>query len=140
MKITKPLLLVIPAVIIAACSPLKKSAASTASAAPVSTPTPASDDYLFTKHADGIYAPGDAELIALQAQYKDLTLEKLKDGHFIYTQGACVNCHNAKNIYELEEANWKNILEDMAQKANISDAQKDAVYKYVLSIKATQPK
>lgn len=140
MKITKQLFLVVSALVIAACSPVKKSAASSASAARVSTPTPASDDYLFTKHADGISAPGDAELIAIQALYKDVTLEKLKDGHFIYTQGACVNCHNAKNIYQLEEANWKNILEDMAQKAAISDVQKDAVYKYVLSIKATQPK
>ncbi|MCW3085841.1 MAG: hypothetical protein JWP12_3207 [Bacteroidetes bacterium] len=141
MKNTKITFIVIPAVVMAACSPVKKSATSTASAAPVSTPTPASDDYLFTaKRADGIYTPGDAELTAIQTKYKDATLDKLKEGHAIYTQGACTNCHNAKNIYELDEANWKNILDDMAQRTSISDTQKDAVYKYVLAIKATQPK
>jgi hypothetical protein len=44
------------------------------------------------------------------------------------------------NIYIHNETDWKTIIEDMAQKANISESQKDAVYKYVLSIKSTQSK
>jgi mono/diheme cytochrome c family protein len=67
-------------------------------------------------------------------------LEKLKEGHAIYTAGACINCHGAKNIYEFPEAQWKDILDDMAQRANISVDQKDAVYKYVLAIKAAVTK
>jgi len=85
-------------------------------------------------------APGNEELTAIQVQYKDVTLEKLNEGHAIYTQGACINCHGAKNIYWFGEAQWKEIIEDMAQRSNISDVQKDAVCKYVLAIKATQPK
>lgn len=136
MKKTKITLIAFTALIIAACSSTKKSSKSTASSAPASTTTTASKSlFLFANPA-----PGNEELIAIQTQYKDVTLDKLKEGHAIYTQGACTNCHDAKNIYILEEAEWKNILDDMAQKAEISDIQQDAVYKYVLSIKAMQPK
>ncbi len=66
--------------------------------------------------------------------------EKLKQGHAIYTAGACIKCHEAMSIYHFGETRWKDIIDDMAQKALIGDEQKDAVYKYVLAIKATQPK
>ncbi len=139
MKTTKIILIVIPAILIAACSSSKKSSRSTSSSTPASTTT-TKNNFLVVKPAEGIPAPGNEELIALQAQYKDLTLEKLKEGHAIYTEGACIGCHAAVNIYQLEEAQWKGVVEDMAQKAYLSDVQKDAVYKYVLAIKATQPK
>ncbi|MDO9186382.1 MAG: hypothetical protein Q7W13_10260 [Bacteroidia bacterium] len=140
MKTTKIILIVISTILIAACSSSKRSSTSTAPSTPASTTTTAKNNFLFVKPAEGIPAPGNEELIALQAQYKDLTLEKLKEGHAIYTEGACIGCHAAVNIYQLEEAQWKGVVEDMAQKAYLSDVQKDAVYKYVLAIKATQPK
>lgn len=87
-----------------------------------------------------IYIPGVAELRAVQVLDSAITLEKLKDGYFIYSEGACTNCHGVFNIYQYSEPVWKSIIDDMAQRASISDSQKDAVYKYVLSIKATQPK
>lgn len=121
MKATKITLIAIAILIIGACGSSKKIATTTT-----------------TKPADGIYAPGSEELTAIQAQYKDVTLEQLQEGHTIYTTGACIKCHGAKNIYKREEAKWKDIIEDMAKKAKISDVQKDAVYKYVLAIKATQ--
>ena len=67
-------------------------------------------------------------------------MDKLKEGHTLYTAGACINCHNAKNIYRYNEEQWKGIIDNMAIKAHINDTQKDAVYKYVLAIKATQNK
>lgn len=91
------------------------------------------------KSTTGIYPPGNEELTALQAKYKDVTLQTLTQGHKLYT-GVCTNCHEAISIYTLREEKWKGIIDDMAFKANITDADKDAVYKYVLSIKATQPK
>jgi hypothetical protein len=124
---------------ITACSSSKKGLSSTAASASIANPTVPPSKYLFIK-TDGIRVPGNEELIALQVQYKDITLDQLKEGHAIYTAFACTRCHDAKSIYALETAKWKGILEDMAQKANISDAEKDAIYKYVLSIKATQPK
>ncbi len=84
--------------------------------------------------------PGDEELAAIRLRYDEMTMEKLKQGHTIYTQGACVNCHGAVNIYNYGEERWKTIVDDMAKRAMISAAEKDAVYKYVLAIKATQPK
>lgn len=142
-KITLTAIIAIPIAIgISACSSSKKISTSTVSSTPASTTTTttSTNNFLFAKPADGIYAPGNEELTAIQAQYKDVTLDKLKEGHAIYTEGACINCHGAKNIYQNGEAQWKEIIEDMAQRAKISDAQKDAVYKYVLAIKAAQPK
>lgn len=133
MKTTKLILIAIISVITTSCSSTKKSSTSVS--------TPASTTPLVpVKPSDGINAPGDLELTAIQARYKDATLDQLKEGHSIYTVGACVNCHGVLSIYRFREAQWKDIIDDMAQRANISDMQKDAVYKYVLAIKATQPK
>lgn len=63
----------------------------------------------------------------------------LQKGYSIYT-GACTNCHGTKNIYKHNENEWKEIIDDMALKAALNADQKDAVYMYVLSIKATQVK
>jgi mono/diheme cytochrome c family protein len=121
------------------CHSTKKSIAST----PASTTTPVpsnSNPFPLVLPVEGSPAPGNEELIAIQKQYQDITLEKLKEGHTIYTAGACINCHGAAPIQQYGETQWKTIIDDMAQRANISEAQKDAVYKYVLSIKATQTK
>jgi mono/diheme cytochrome c family protein len=88
----------------------------------------------------GMQAPGNEELVAIQAKFADVTLDKLKQGYELYTNGACINCHSANNIYNYGEAQWKDLVENMADKARISDSEKDAVYKYVLSVKATQAK
>jgi hypothetical protein len=141
MKKTKITLLFIIAIAIAACSTSKKSAKSTAVAPASTTPTPASSTPLiFAKSAGGIYAPGNEELTAIKAKYSEVTLDKLKEGYTIYTEGACIGCHVPQSIYERDETQWKSIMDDMALRANITDSQKDAVYKYVLAIKAKQPK
>ncbi len=139
MKTIKITLIIIFAIIIAACSSQKKST-KTVSSTSTPTNTTSTGPFLITKPTNGVYVPGNEELTAIQLQYKDVTFDKLKDGYFIYSQGACINCHRAQNIYVHAESQWKNIVDDMALRANISDSQKDAVYKYVLAIKATQPK
>lgn len=143
-KITRALLLVTAILIITSCGTSKKSS-STPSPMPSSTNNTNNQNgsegpYIFLAPSTDIKIPENEELIALQEQYKDVTLETLKEGHVIYTESACVKCHVAQSIYKYETAQWKGIIEDMAIKANISDAEKDAVYKYVLAIKATQPK
>ena len=87
----------------------------------------------------GIYPPRNEELSAIQKQYADATIETLKAGHVLYTVGACTECHGPQSIYKYSESQWKTIMDDMALKAQISAVEKDAVYKYVLAIKATQP-
>lgn len=132
MKVTKQSLLIIVIALIAACSSSKKVSTS---AATNTEPT-----LIVVKSGDGIYPPGIEELSAIQVKHKDVSLNKLQEGYKIYTEGACINCHNAQSIYAHTEEKWEGIVDDMAQKANISDEQKDAVYKYVLAIKATQAK
>ncbi|MES2560488.1 MAG: hypothetical protein V4590_12145 [Bacteroidota bacterium] len=133
MKLTQQTAIAITAIIIAACGTSKKN---TTADVPPATPPPV----VVAKAASGIYAPGAEELAAIQKQYPEVTMEKLNEGHVLYAQGACVNCHGAKTIYWFNETQWKNIVDDMAIKAKITDDQKDAVYKYVLAIVATQPK
>jgi hypothetical protein len=125
--------------IIAACSSRKKSSQSTASTAPATTTPAPSGPALPAKSKDGIFAPGNPELFALQSKYPNVTLQTLTDGHSIYI-GTCVGCHEAKNIYSRAEESWPIIIDDMAYRSKLTATQKDAVYKYVLAIKATQPK
>lgn len=138
MKITKLTILTIITALIAACSSSKKATTSVASSAPVAETT--APPFMVARSADGIYAPGNEELMAIQVKYKDVTLNKLQEGYNVYTQGACINCHTPQNIYAHGVEQWEGIVDDMAQKANISNEQKDAVYKYVFAIKATQAK
>lgn len=140
MKAVNKISISIIILIISACSATKKSTTSSSPAASTTATIPVTDNFLFTNSPKGIQYPGDEELIAIQVKFKDVTLDHLKEGHEIYTQGACVGCHTAQNIYQKSEENWKPIIDDMSFRANLSDSQKDAVYKYVLAIKGTQPK
>jgi len=132
---TKSIILIIAAVIIfAACRATKKSTSTS-----IVATTPAQNNFEATKYTHGVYPPGNQELLAIQPKYPDISLATLQQGFTIYSVGKCINCHGAKNIYNRTETQWKDIMDDMAQRANISNADKDAVYKYVLAIKAAKP-
>lgn len=118
MRILKIISIVAAALIIVACGSKK---ASTSSA--VVTPS---------------IVPGEAELTAIKSKYPDATAAQLTEGHSIYT-GACTNCHGQKNIFKRSEASWLHEIDDMSPKAKLTAAQKDALTKYILSMKATQP-
>jgi hypothetical protein len=85
------------------------------------------------------YAPGEAELLAVQSKYADATLVQLNEGYTIYTKGACTKCHEVENIYKFSETRWVKIINEMSIKAKLSADKKDVVLKYVMSVKATQP-
>lgn len=78
--------------------------------------------------------PGDAQLKAIQVKFADASAATLKEGYDIYV-GVCTNCHGKKNMYKESEAEWKKNIDNMAPKAKITDAQKDALWKYVLSMR-----
>ncbi|MES2780821.1 MAG: hypothetical protein V4651_13090 [Bacteroidota bacterium] len=137
MKTTRTIVIAIIAIIIAACGTSKKSTTAVAPTAPSPAPT---TPLVLMKPSNGIYAPGNEELTAIQMQHKEVTMDKLKEGYTLYTEGTCIKCHGAKNIYVYNEVSWKNIIDDMAIRAKMPDEQKDAVYMYVLAILATQPK
>jgi hypothetical protein len=90
------------------------------------------------KSTDGLFEPGQDELTAVQSQFTDVSLVQLKEGYQLYNKGACTNCHNPKNIYRRPLEHWKGIIDDMSARAALSNTQKEAVYRYVLSVKATQ--
>lgn len=146
MKTTKLIVLTVSTLIIFACSSRKKTSTTTATSTPTTTAktaptsTVSSGPIMIFKANDGIYDPGEQELAAIQIQHKDASLAQLKEGYQLYSKTACVGCHEAKNIYKRPLERWKDIVDDMAMKAQITETQKDAVYKYVLAIKATQPK
>jgi mono/diheme cytochrome c family protein len=139
MKFRKTAFLALVA-LIAACSSRKKSTAPTVSTAPAATvPSSTTVPLLIARSGNGVYPPGNEELTAIQVKYPGVTLQTLTEGHAIYT-GACTNCHGAKSIYSRPEEMWPGIMDNMAPAAKISESQKDAVLKYVMAIKATQPK
>lgn len=82
--------------------------------------------------------PGEAQLTAIKVKYPDATAEQLTQGHSIYI-GACTNCHRQKNIFKRSETNWLHEIDAMSPKAKLTASQKDALTKYILSMKATQP-
>lgn len=131
------------ACIIIACSTSKKTSSPVTSTAPVNTPQPATlsntpAPATPAKPKNGVFAPGNEELAAIQVKYSDVTMKTLTEGHALYI-GVCTDCHGAKSIYSRSEQSWVGIMNDMAPLAKLTAAEKDAVYKYVLAIKATQP-
>lgn len=85
----------------------------------------------------GVITPTNDQLTAVKDKYPGVTLEELNEGHKIYT-GVCTNCHGAKPIYPIAEEKWPKIINSMSKKAKISDAEKEKLTRYVMSVKATQ--
>ena len=123
---------------VGACSVSKKKVGDTTTAPPVPPIATTTRMGPSVVSSTGIFEPGNAELTAIQARHKEVTMQTLQEGHKLYV-GVCTNCHLAKSIYERPEAAWPNILISMAKEANITDVQREAIYKYVMAIKATQP-
>lgn len=114
-------ILALSGIIFYACSSSKK-ATSTAS-------TPAKTEVSLN--------PGDAEVKAILPRFADVTLQTLNDGYTVYT-GPCTNCHGKKDIFSRSEEHWQSAIDRMAPKAGITDKQKDALWKYVLAMKASR--
>jgi hypothetical protein len=107
----------LPALLIAAlagCSP--KASKSTAA-----TPSPSN-------------GPGEAQLAAAKTRFTGVTLAELKKGHEIF-YGPCTNCHGAKGILTRDEKEWVSIVDRMAPKAHLKNDEKEAVWRYIMSVK-----
>jgi hypothetical protein len=89
-----------------------------------------------TATTEDLYTPGEAQLQKIQTVYPDATAQTLKEGHAIYI-GACTNCHGKKNMYKRTAEEWEKDVNRMAPKAKITDAQKDALWKYVIAMRMT---
>lgn len=90
------------------------------------------------KPDNGVHEPTEKEFMAIQQRYIFVSMEQLKKGYMIFSQGACINCHEPKNIYKRSEEKWANIIDEMSNLAKLTESEKDAVSKYVFAIKAGQ--
>lgn len=81
--------------------------------------------------------PGELELSTIKQTYPETTAQTLNNGHAIYI-GQCTDCHRKKNIFAYNETKWKEIIDDMAPRSKLTAQETDDLYKYVLSMKATQ--
>lgn len=81
--------------------------------------------------------PGASQLSAVKLKFADATLEELKTGHAIY-YGACKNCHGMGPTTGYTQEAWTSIIDRMAPKARLTAEQKDALVKYVTSMKLTE--
>ena len=89
--------------------------------------------------SDVIHTPGEAELVAFQSSYSKATMAQINQGFAIYTKGACTKCHEVEEIYKFSETRWVKIIDEMSIKAKLSSDQKEAIYQYIMAVKATQP-
>lgn len=128
--------------IVISCHSTKKSSTTTTTTKQNSEPskdptaTTTSSNTSSSNIRNGII-PGELELKAIQLNYPDVTAQTLTAGHEIYI-GQCTDCHRKKNIFVYSESKWKEIIDDMAQRSQLTAKQKDEVYKYVLAMKATE--
>lgn len=137
MKIFKISSLAAAVLIVAACHSTKKTE-STAATPPATPTTPEAPVSEAVKSKNGVFAPGEEQVTAVQMKHPGATLANLTEGYKLYT-GTCTNCHGTKSIYRISEDRWPGIIEDMAQKSKLSATQKDDLTKYVFAIKSTQP-
>jgi hypothetical protein len=136
MKIFKISSLAAAVLIVAACHSTKKT--ETTASTPVAPATPAAPVSEAVKSKNGVFAPGEEQVTAIQSKYPGATLAVLTAGHSIYT-GTCTKCHGTKSIYRISEANWQPVIDDMSEKAKLTATEKEALTKYIFAIKATQP-
>ena len=87
------------------------------------------------KPAVKLYPPNEAALKIIQKNNSNASMELLNHGYKLYTVGACIHCHEARDINDFNNLQWGKIIDDMAIKANISIEEKNAVLNYVVSVK-----
>lgn len=144
--LTKTILLISASVIVlVSCHGTKKSSSTqTATSNAPATPPPPPEPVAPTPTVaaapllvrNGI-VPTDLELQAIKQKYPETTAQTLSNGHELYI-GTCTDCHRKKNIFAYSESKWKEIIDDMAPRSKLNAQQTDDLYKYVLSMKATQ--
>lgn len=120
-----------------ACHTKKSEPVAAAPASEVKTP-PSPPPLPAARPANGVYEPGEVELAEIHKKDSTVTMAKLQEGYFIYAKGQCIRCHGAANIYGPPESRWPGLLGDMAMRAGLTAAQKDAVSKYVMAIRAVK--
>ena len=87
------------------------------------------------KPAVKLYPPNETALTIIQKSNSNASMELLNQGYKLYTAGACIHCHEARDINDFNNLQWGHIIDDMAIKANITTEEKNAVLNYIVSVK-----
>ena len=66
------------------------------------------------------------------AKYPGVTESELAEGRTLFTAN-CNKCHNYPDVNSKHEGEWPHILDEMAQKAKLSNADRDKVLHFVLA-------
>ncbi|HEY1038660.1 MAG TPA: cytochrome c [Bacteroidia bacterium] len=107
-------LLIVSAVVLAACTGTKKSADTPKNETAVTTPALAPD-----------------LAAAAQKRYPGVSEADIAEGQKLYT-GKCGTCHGLPAVTDRTEEKWPKTMDWMAPKAHMDDVQKEKVLKYVL--------
>jgi len=75
----------------------------------------------------------DALMIAAQNRYSGITAAEITEGQRLY-YSKCGNCHGLPEITSESDAKWPKIMDWMAPKAGMDEAQKKKTLQFVLSM------
>lgn len=78
----------------------------------------------------------DAQLAAVKKRFPDVTKEELQKGNAVYI-GACTKCHTPKDVTVYTEPRLLEIVDVMAPKANLTAAEKKALIRFAVGVRAT---
>lgn len=113
------------------CKPAKKSTAT--EAAPAAAPA------VSAAPTGTAASEADVQMAIVQSRWPGSTAQDIKDGQVIYTT-KCTSCHKAYSIPRFNEVKWLHEIDDMSPKANLSEAEKLSLTKYILSYRETKEK
>jgi cytochrome c5 len=81
--------------------------------------------------------PTDKQFAAAKARFPDVTMDQLKKGQNLYST-ACTKCHGAKDVTPYTEDKLSAIMDNMAEKAQLSADEKTAVWRYAIAVRSAK--
>ncbi len=109
--------LLITALILTACSVSKKT----------------KTDSFVSPKSESIETKKNVEIPVTTAVLKDIPAEEMNIGKKLYVTN-CTKCHALKDPYKYNVEDWNKILPDMFKRANIDEATKESISKFIYAI------
>ena len=81
--------------------------------------------------------PVTAKMTSANWQRQDVDLTKLREGRTLFVH-RCIECHTLPALWHYTPKDWEQIVNDMARRASLKPAERDAVIAYILAVRATE--
>ena len=81
--------------------------------------------------------PVTAKMASANWQRQDVDLTKLREGRTLFVH-RCIECHTLPALWHYTPKDWEQIVNDMAHRASLKPAERDAVIAYILAVRATE--